>query len=154
MDKGIREILIKLNEEFYGGFKVNGEYVEIFKNPSKEEIRDVANDNRFGESFVRFLALYDIEDLYIWSADILHDEIDYKLDFVTYDEMIDKYFSSHGSFSGSEILIEKQDLDDLYNSKVRERICREIIDGKYDWLSRYYFNIDVMKESAIYFLEE
>jgi hypothetical protein len=71
-----------LLESYEGSVKSNmdGNYVEVFVNPSKKEMKDAANSEfNTMKPYVRFIALYGKEKLYIWRANCNHHVIDTEL---------------------------------------------------------------------------
>jgi hypothetical protein len=56
-----------LNEKFYDGVKVYGTTFEVFKNPTKKELKEVATGYGY-----RFIIDFKKKDLYIASDDVFH----------------------------------------------------------------------------------
>jgi hypothetical protein len=63
---------------------MDGMGVEVFVNPTKREMREAATDeNNTMKPYVRFIADYEKEKLYIWRANCNHHVIDTGLDLST-----------------------------------------------------------------------
>lgn len=140
MDNRIRNILNNLKEEFAEGFKSAGQYFEVFINPSKSEIRDASHNN-----YIRLYANNSNNKFYVWHPDILHYEFADKMD-KDVGTMQQYGIDTGASVRNGEINI---DVSWIQARDARlEQICYEIIDGEYDWLSKYYVNVEYMKNSA------
>jgi hypothetical protein len=65
-----------MNEEFYNAFKLNNEDIEIFKNPTKEEV-----GTHFGKRIEYDRGILTKTGLYVWSGEkyALHGDIKKKL---------------------------------------------------------------------------
>lgn len=142
----INKILNNLSEKFYKGGKFRGEYVEVFKNPTLDEIRSACEEDY---NYIRFVADKYKEDLYVWNGDILHMDIVKVVKEFNYSELKNKYFACHGVLDGRNVHVSDEDLADM-GSRECERVCLEIINGDFDWLDMYNFDIDVLRESAEY----
>jgi hypothetical protein len=64
-----------LTEKWIKSFKSRGDIIEIFKNPTKKEFKEVAGTTDFdflkGE-WVRFIADIENREVYIWHPEIIH----------------------------------------------------------------------------------
>ncbi|MFW6015135.1 MAG: hypothetical protein ACOCRK_01705 [bacterium] len=67
----INKRLIK-KSNYYDTFKYNGNAIEVFINPTSNEIRDVKNSNDFKS--IRGV-IYEDGTLIIWSGEVIHDEV-------------------------------------------------------------------------------
>lgn len=131
----IREILLKLNERFVVGFEGRNGYNEIFVNPDRKEIREVASR---GESF-RFIGDKEIKSLYVADVNVLHEEMQEEIG-----NMKQHYFDL---FSG--VAINEGRYVRIYYDNLNCNIDDEILEGEYDWVERYNFNIFELKKEML-----
>lgn len=145
----LKRILSDIEERFYKGDNVRGEYYEIFKNPSLDEIREVLNDKYEGDEEIRFIADYQEEDVYIASTELVHSDIADLSDLAWSSSVVDKrYFPGIAYYRGTELEVDVYFLEcsvGLYNV---EKIIDDVLNGEYDYLERYYFNVNKLKREV------
>jgi len=120
MKKIFRLIKKKIISEIYDGFNKDDKYVEIFKNPSSNEVESSLK----GDRGVRGL-LYQNGDIYIWPAEIYHNQINgniLDLNQIHFYTDGKKYIRFHRD---GEII----DIEDLIN---RVNISRNILENIID----------------------
>ena len=141
----IDKILENLNEKFYKGFKHKHEgYTEVFLNPSLKETREVASLSR---GFLRFYASSVHEDLYIWNSEVLHHEIENVIG-IRVGLMQEWGIQSIAELKDGKVKFAIDWYGDNVNNKVLYNACIDVLDGKYDWLSKYGWDMGYMKETA------
>lgn len=148
--KNLKQILNKVEEEWVAGTKstTRNEYREIFKNPSKSEINDILEFEGNKSNNIRFIAVKRTEDIYVTSIDVFHITIVYEIDEFENSWDIVNNFSGIGEvFGGRKIEVSEKFSDYLYEypNKLYNR-CAEIVDGDYDWMERYNFDLSGVKE--------
>lgn len=129
---------------------IKGEYREIFVNPTPNEINDIIEYGGVREKDdVRFIAIKNSRDLYITSADVFHRTIVKEVDELREGDAI-KNFSGMGSVNSDKIKVSY--LSDLINNKATKGqkwdISKDLVEGEYDWLENYNFNLEYIKEKA------
>lgn len=150
--KSLKKLLSEIKEKWYSGTKSNqnGDYREIFVNPSKSDIKDIEEFGgfRFGNGF-RFIADKYKKKVYVGSGDVFHMTIAEEIGMDNH-EMINEHFAGIGKKDGNKI--KANGFTDAYEiSAFREsyaNLCIEIIDGEYDWMERYNFNLKYIKDLA------
>ena len=68
--------LRELCEEFKDGIIKHGNYYEIYKNPTYDELRDMYKE---GINPIRYIYVIDEKSLYVFSAELLHKYVAKKL---------------------------------------------------------------------------
>lgn len=141
MSKSLREIL----EKFKGSSRsrVTGEYREIFVNPDRNELRDLISN--YERDSVRFIADSGNENIFVSSGDVWHIDILDEIEYLGRDSVFDTFWGI-GDFVNGEIEINS--FSDEYDGSILDRyleLCECILDGEYDWLKRYHFNLSEIK---------
>ncbi len=113
--------LKELLEEFKTAFKKGKEYIEIFKNPSKDDLFQVWKSRKTGG---RFLATPD-KDLYVFSSNATHNDVIEVLSLPY--RRVD---FGYGFYSRED---NKYLVDELTNNK-RLRLPKK----KWGWLKKYF----------------
>lgn len=157
----LNQILKNLREEWESSTDSmqGGEYREIFVNPTKQELRDLEEFS--GMSTVKFIADSDKREIYVTSSDVYHYKIAEEVGLNSNYEMT-KY-SGKGNISGG--LVEATAFCDAlnFNRQLKyepdyleraEEIYSEIINGEYDWMEKYNFDLSVVKERSKVWLEK
>ena len=133
----LKEVLFNIREDFEVGYEDRfGEYQEIFKNPSWREIKDITeNDINF-----RFIADKDKNHLYVAGVNVLHDDIQSKVGG----------FKKHyfDLFSGIAIKKGIRNIK-VYLNNLNCNIEDEILEGEYDWVEDYYFDLNLLKKEIL-----
>jgi hypothetical protein len=80
MNKNKSQQLLGLIEAFFMGVKIQGRYIEVFKNPSPLELAS------FQGNPIRFLADDIKKIVFVWDAEILHQDIATSLGYPKQDE--------------------------------------------------------------------
>lgn len=145
----IKSILENISEKFLKGVKYgtwNDKYGEIFKNPRLSELRSVNDeeDNEYNE--VRFLAVKDKRDFYIWNPNILHKDVSKHLGY-SMKEMKLEHFASFGYIRNDKIEVKINYMYEVPKSRYKE-LSNEILSGEYDYLSKYYVDMVYLKKDA------
>jgi hypothetical protein len=60
-----------LNEAFLTGVNIRGKYVEVYKNPTPSDLKDIQKDENNTEKSIR-LGFDEDNKMYAWSGEILH----------------------------------------------------------------------------------
>ena len=135
----LRKILYNLKEEFVTGYEpvIGLDYVEIFKNPTEQEIREMVFEQ---SNKIRFIADKDKREVYIASGyktyhEDMADElnIDYEIKF-----------SGKGEFDGRKIKNLEMGNETFY--AIGEELAEDIVKGDYDWMEDYNFKLSDYKE--------
>lgn len=156
----LKDILSNIEERWVVGTRsdAHGAYREIFMNPDRNDIRDIEEFGgyRHGDN-VRFIAVKDSQNVYVSSADVFHRTIAEEVDDLLDIGGVTNNFSGMGNIEGSKI--EVTDFSDVFiefegYEMSFQTICEDILDGKYDWMERYNFDLGLIKEIAEDELEE
>lgn len=146
----LKKILSDIKEEWHTETQssMDKEYREIFKNPTQSDIRDIIEygGDRLGDD-IRFIADRRSQNVYATSADVFHQDMFEEIDEFT-DDVKNRIFSGIGDWNGrvikisyfSDLLIE--DETGLYVAS------RNVVEGKYDWMERYNFDLSDIKDVA------
>lgn len=131
----LENIVKELDEKWYKGVEIGKDYVEIYKNPSRKDIKEIFKSG-MGYGQVRFVANISYKEVFVWDADtpLFHNEVMmeediYGLKGVAYYDAGELEVRTHESNVLS---------DDI--------IALDVLEGKYDWLENYYFDISIIKE--------
>ncbi len=75
--------IFSLGEEFFDAITRLDSYYEIFINPTSKELDEVSKQTEIAtyEESIRFVAIKKKKELYVWSADVLHQYMLNKIDF-------------------------------------------------------------------------
>ena len=137
----INRILRILNEEWYTTVPdKSGEHVDVFINPSRRDIKD-ALEGEIGRGYgeVRFVADGGNENVYVWNANtsLFHRTVidEFSLGYVY--KGIAKYDAGDLEVKVGESNIEHDDM-----------LLMNILDGNYDWMERYNFDLSIVKDYA------
>ena len=152
--KELKEILENLKEEWVTGIETYGDkgnefgrfidrdkeegVFNVYKNPSKKEIGKCAGEN----NAIRFIALKDEEEFYIWNATYgIHDQVRRELGLENVSE--DNKFEGTAFWERGEL-----DFDyGIFDTRPQYyKMEDEFLDGEWDWLSRYKFYVDGIKD--------
>lgn len=131
MDKGIRNVLIQLNEE-----KMSD---EVYKNPTWSEIELVGELD--GRDMIKFVANHRKQTFFIAPFDVAHYEI---LQYTDVSGRGNDVFFGNASIKGRNLDMRK------IPSKLVEGY---ILEGKYDYLSEYGFDMREYKRKLQRFLD-
>jgi hypothetical protein len=82
-------------ESFYDGFKINNQFVSVYKNPSYSEILELKKEMKEANLVDLYLNKFrgiitEEGDLYIWPSNILHSDILFKIDKDWHDQYISR----------------------------------------------------------------
>ena len=142
----LKRVLRNIEEEFVTGFKSEwGEgYMEIFKNPTSQEIKEVVNKSaEYNE--IRFIADYRSRDLYIAPVQVTHQEMARELEFPVF-EVYEFMFPGIGKIRSEVIVV---DVDDIFYVRKEElnirKLKNDIFKGKYNWLDDYGFDLELLE---------
>lgn len=157
----INKILDRLQEKWYKETisSHNNDYREIFINPSINDILDIekyggTRSDRLRTNDVRFIADISKKNVYVTSADVFHNDIINEVSELR--GFPNDYFSGMGEIrkSGSihitdisDYLLDFEHKDDLIKQ------FRLILEGKYDWMERYHFELGNIKIMASDYLD-
>lgn len=142
-------VLNNLSEKFYKGlnFNVHGDdyYYEIFKNPNKSEIKDCLRANVWGASYdaLRYLAVKDTGEVYIFHPDITHNSIKHEVG-ISFEDMKEKNLAGVAEFKGNK-LCPRYELMDIVTKWRRREIKKELDEGVWDFMERYYFDLSELR---------
>lgn len=142
--KKINSILSNISEKFVTGYKSWGKYSEIYVNPTMDEVKVVSEESN-NNSF-RFIADKNTKKVFISSAHTTHSGISHEID------LSDNYknlFSAYGIYKRTKVEIDLLSMDIVDSNEILLSLFTDIKDGKYDWLSKYKFNIPEIKKNVI-----
>lgn len=149
----INSILSRLEEKFHSSKNSQfGGYVEIFKNPTLDEIKVSLRkaDPNFGEknSHLRFLAIKDREEVYVWNPLVTHVEVekDVKMKFR---EMKDYNIAGMAELINNRLVPNFKMMDSVI-SRRKSEIVVEIKNGEWDWLEKYHFDLSELERDSLY----
>ena len=140
----LKNILEDLKEEFAGHLQIgwSGDEYPVFLNPTLQEIREVVAD----DGYIRYITTFEgnkySKEVYVWNADgAMHTDASEYLNI----RLDDLY--GVAKLEGRKLLIGSEVLPG-YNPdfRIRERDLKDILDGYYDWLEEYGFDIGRVKE--------
>lgn len=150
MDKSIRSILENLKEEFHSGKESKwGDYTEIFVNPNMDEIRESLRER--GTVTLRFLAVKRERKLYIWNPELIHKDAADEVG-ISFNEMKENNLAGVALFENNQLYFGQSNVASIDKYRRRE-LAEEVLNGDYDWLEDFYFNLNPMKEDCENFLE-
>jgi len=125
-----------LSESFFKSFKDTqfGSYVEIFKNPDRQEMREVL-DSQF--QVVRFIADSKTKSLYVFTSDVvMHPQvwpvISGKKDIYKNPSLI----PGTAEYDGSTFLVLADDIERLNNNQIKG-----ILKKDWKWLEKYKLDV-------------
>lgn len=119
----------------------DGEY-PVFVNPEFKEIQEAVSD----DGYIRYITTLNGEhfgkEVYIWNANMgMHTEVAKNI-FVELEDLF-----GVAKLEGRELLIGAKILPDFMSDlRISKEDLRDILEGRYDWLEDYYFNIEKVKE--------
>lgn len=118
----------------------SGKHIDVFKNPSRSDIKDALGDEiggGYGE--IRFVADRDYKDVYIWNANTSLFHID-----VINDLNLGYVYKGIAEYNAGDLEVR------IGESNVEEddRLLLDILNGEYDWLDKYNFDLSVVKDYA------
>ena len=122
------------NEEWYGSVTSgwsNADY-DVFLNPSRNEL-----NKEFHKNHVRFIALDASREVYVFSADIIHSDV-WDVLFPNKPVSLKNSFWGVANFqlgTGYSVIF-SDTLDPRYGKGIP--LMKKIVQGKYDWLERYF----------------
>ena len=141
----IQKILNNLKEGYVTTLKSAWKdgVVEIFINPSREEIL-----NSLGEyKEVRFIVDRRNNSVYIWEAgSLMHSDVSKKVDEVPNNYL--KALIGTADYKNGSLKIKR------FGEEININRVEEFVDGEYDWLENYYFEIEETKVNLANFLDE
>lgn len=142
-----------LNEDFVGSIKnaYGGAYREIFVNPSKSELLDL--EEILEE--IRFIADKEKKEVYVVNEDVLHVNLA-KVAVGREGKYVINNFSGQAAVRRGIVYFREFSNEYLEYYEERgekvvdliEGIYNDIMGGEYDWLSRYYFDLNTVREIA------
>jgi len=134
----LRQLLMLLREEYYTTLPSGFEgYTEVFVNPSLMEIREAVDSY----NKVRFIALGNLEKVFIWSSEsLMH------IDIARSSDIIPDYYQNE-LYGMAELRSRRLIINDLGNLPNPDRI-QELADGGFDWLKRYHFDLSDVKKKV------
>ena len=138
----------QLVEKYVNSVQTYGESLEIFKNPSKREIRDVLDQSRHG---YRFLINFKTKSFYIFSANTYHQVV---FDEIWKEEKLPNWTSfwigGKGNdyvFSGHQDSGGRPDTDFFMQRRTEEDMTA-LIDQDWSWLTKW-IDIDKVRNMII-----
>lgn len=112
-------------EEYETAFKINKEYIEIFSNPSRQEMRDLGD-------VIRFVAHGPTKKLYVWDAYLaMHNEILYRLGLTKSWDKID-YLKGTAKSEGGHY-----DVTILTFGELGGELLRQLCKKDWSWTTTY-----------------
>ena len=159
----MKKILKNLKEDWVTGKKIKiqmgRDYREIFVNPSRRELKDImdlANTDVF-----RFIADKGNQEIYISSADVYHYDMAKEVGLGSDYEI--HHLSAKGVWNEGEVkVVEFADalnydrhlkFNEKYHNRAEE-LYEEIINGEYDWMESYHFDLEILKKKSEVWLEK
>lgn len=144
----LKSILKSLKEDFETGYEVRGEYVEVFVNPIFDEIKECG-------SVIRFTAIGHKKKVYVINAfKTTHPNLGHNIGY-THAHMNGDAFAGIGYIDGNEVVVREVSEENMgaMNERILE-MFEEVVNGKYDWLKDYRFNLKKIKEKLDNILKE
>lgn len=143
----LKKILVNIDEKYYTTTEDNyGKMVEIFKNPTQQEIKEVVPDPSGGGGLLgsmgqdEFRYLVDNDDLYVWSSEpaYLHQDLanDLGIGVINGEEGV---WAGKGKYNRGNIKIKKANY--IRDGKTDDML----LEGEFDWLEDYGFDIEKLK---------
>ena len=131
----LKTILSDIKEKYYDTEKISGyfgdSYVELFKNPNRREIED-----SLGKwDTIRFY-IYD-GDVYIWDSG---------KSYLHHDFIKNLGLSNHRGNIAGQAEYRDGRLVVIETTVMSEARSLDVLEGKYDWLERYYFDMGNWKK--------
>lgn len=154
----LKKILKEIKERWVMGTEATekGEYREIFMNPSPNELSDIEEYGgmRYGDD-MRFIAVKKTQNVYISSADVFHRTIAEEIDELDPVEGVYMNFSGIGKYRNG--IVEINDYSDVFDFEGYEpwlyELCKDLVGGRYDWLTKYNFDLSYIVGVAMDELE-
>lgn len=151
--ESLKEILSDIEERFVSDTKSTegNDYREIFQNPSRSEFRDIVDfsGRRMGDS-IRFIAVKESMNVYCTSADVFHRTMVREIDEIDRMEGVYGNFSGMAELEGGEV--EVSHWSDVFEMEgyfpFLYELCEDLINGDYDWMERYNFDLSLIKDVA------
>lgn len=148
MANSLKQILSRIKEGWVDTVRGRGksEYNDVFENPSRKEIKELKSQSE--RDVVRFIADSRKEKVYVVSLENFHVDIIEVVDSLTRDSIFHTFWGL-GNISLGEIEISS--FSDEYDGSILDRyleLCNNIIDGKYDWMEKYRFDLYEIKSIA------
>lgn len=125
--------LRNLIEEFKTSFKNEGNYIEVFINPSKKEMSHVSQKISDG-TYLRFMADPETKTVYVFKPDVLHAAIERKLKIPSLSPYRSLWGVAKNSNAGWRAISEDQA---SFSGLIRKAIASK----NWDWVNKY-INVD------------
>lgn len=147
----LKRVLNKVEEEFVAGKNpMRGDYTEIFKNPTLDEIEDSLRE--WGEyPNLRFLAIKNSRDVYVWNPSLIHKNVQNEVG-LSFKEMKYENLAGIAIYVNRELVFGMSNIASMDKYRRRE-LAEEILNNEWDWIEDYRFNIFPMKEDCEKYLE-
>jgi hypothetical protein len=129
------QILKSLLEEYHSGHTANGNYVEVFKNPSLLEMRKLGDK-------IRFIADPSNHKVYVWDARLaLHHDIERKIG--NFDNLDYKILSGEADWKQPAYHINQASHIQTIVDNPRENVdymepAAQLLDDNWGWLDKYF----------------
>lgn len=147
----LKKILSDIKEKFVDGKEpLRGDYTEVFINPTQQEIEDSLRE--WGEyPNIRFLAVKGSKDLYVWNPDLIHKDV---TDIVgmSFEEMKENNLAGVAIYINKKLIFGMSNIASMDKYRRRE-LADKILSGEWDWLERYNFDLEPMKDDCEKFLD-
>lgn len=148
----IEGIITNLNEKFFISTESRyGDYIEIFKNPKMDEIKSIATKRDRYKS-VRFFIEKNRRTIYIWNPEAIHKDVAIEFGY-SFEEMKNKNLAGVAILQGSKLIFGHSNIATIDKYRRRE-LSEEILNGEYDFMEMYYFDLDPMKVDCQNFLDK
>ncbi|MFW6007653.1 MAG: hypothetical protein ACOCP8_00190 [archaeon] len=116
-----------------------GDIVEIFVNPTINDITDVKNSSGiFDTNQIKFLIDQDSKQIYIWSGTKVYHHIEL-INKLGLNGNTSNIFNGAVEFNGGKFLLNSTNCLGYDNEK--------LLNGDYDWIEQYYFDLNELKNS-------
>jgi hypothetical protein len=105
---------------------------KVWKNPTRKELHDAYNESAKKE-FIRFVAINDSKDVYVFSADFVHSQ--FYSNFDINGTILDGTVKMGNLFTSPLLL--KNAVTSPYNKKAFDK-TKKILDTDWSWLNKYF----------------
>lgn len=163
MESKLKCLLDNVKERWEGSTKSmqKNDYREIFANPTKQELRELEDINNSDSNIIKFIAVKNKREVYVASYDVYHYKIAEEVGVDSDYEM--KNFPGKGRIENgvvnvtvySDALNFKKEMK--YDEKYMERaevLYKEVLDGVWDWVEKYNFDLKELKKRTDVWLEK
>lgn len=147
-----RSKIESLLEEFLRGVKVNGEYQEIYVNPTQHEMDGVSVvlrpktgdnlvDSKEAGAYLRYTAVPS-KKLFVFSPYVLHDDVDHVLGVDTYSG--DYIHGIARKVNGKWTTVEAHSMDHIVREHKKDEV-KKFMNTDWSWMDKYILTAPFIK---------